>query len=68
LSIHLPVRPVRLALAAAASTASNEVAAAGDKVLRIQDNFGSPSRATCRFATLGLLAITAVSGDTVVES
>jgi hypothetical protein len=68
LSIHLPVRPVRPALAAAASTASNDAAAAGVKVLRIQDNFDSPSRATCRFATLGVLAITAVSDDTVVES
>jgi hypothetical protein len=67
LSIHLPVRPVCLELAAAASTASNEAAAAGVNVLRIQDSFDSPSPATCRSAMLGLLAITAVSCDTIVE-
>jgi hypothetical protein len=68
LSIHLPVRPVCLALVAAASTASNEAAAAGVKVLRIQDNFDSTSQATRRSATLELLAVAAVSCGIIVES
>jgi hypothetical protein len=62
------VRPLCLALVAAASTASNEAAAAGVKVLRIQDNFDSTSQATHRSATLELLAVAAVSCGIIVES
>jgi hypothetical protein len=68
LSIHFPVAPVCLALAAAAITASSRIAAAGVNVLRIQDSFDSTSQAICRSATLGLVAITAVSCDSMVES
>lgn len=68
LSIHFPVAPVCLALAAAAITASSRTAAAGVNLLRIQDSFDSTSHATCRSAMLGLVAITAVSCDNMVES
>jgi hypothetical protein len=68
LSIHVPVAPVCLALAADSTTVSSRAAAAGVSVLRIQDSFDRTSQAICRSATLGLFAITAVSCDSIVES